>query len=167
MPDNNKVTLVINFGAGADSSLLAVALLDDELNKDASGEIKTSFAPGDQPYFLVHLDPALAIGSVRCSSGSARYLGEVTRTEEADIDADSPGDTAELSYLPSGGVSGDWYGNRPGMTVSGRTITWAEPLPATGKIRYSYRAYSYQYSPPPLAADQEWRTRIVIHAVPR
>ena len=163
----NKVTLTIQFGEGADSSLLAVALLDDELNRDAAGEVKSSFASGDQPYFLVHLDPALAVGSVRCSSGSARFLGEVTRTEEADIDADAAGDTAELSYLPAGGVSGTWYGNQPGMTVNGRTLTWAEPLPATGKLRYSYRAYSYRYSPPALRPDQEWRVRIVIQAVPR
>ena len=160
---DNKATLTISFDEGADSSLLAVAMLDDELNKDASGETKTSFGLTDKPYFLVHLDPALAITRVRCSSGSVSGGGLVTRTHESDIDVADAEETTDLEYNPSGGVTGTWYGNNPGMTRSGRTITWAEPLPAAGKLKYSYQAYSYRYTPPAMGAAKEWRTHIVIH----
>lgn len=166
MPDN-KATLTISFDEGADSSLLAVAMLDDEKNVDANGETKTSFGLTDQPWFLVHLDPKLAISRVRCSSGSVTSRGEVTRTEETDIDVADSEETTELSYNPSGSVGGTWYGNKPGMSVSGRTITWAEPLPAAGKLKYQYRAYSYQYNPPAMGSATEWRTHIVIHVAPR
>ena len=163
----NKVTLTINFDEGADSSLVAVALLDDEKNKESNGETKTSFGRTDKPWFLVHLDPALAVSRVRCSSGSISGGGAVTRTAETDIDADAEGETAELEYIPAGNPTGKWYGNAPGMTRSGRTITWAEPLPATGKLTYTYSAYSYQYTPPQIPEGESWRTRIVVHVAPK
>ena len=162
MPDN-KATLTISFDEGADSSLLAVAMLDDELNKDASGETKTSFGLTDQPWFLVHLDPKLAISRVRCSSGTVSGGNLVTRTHESDIDVADADETTELEYNPSGGVSGEWYGNKPGMTRSGRTITWAEPLPAAGKLKYQYQAHSYRYNPQVASGAKEWRSHIVIH----
>lgn len=164
---DNKATLTISFDEGADSSLLATAFLDDELNKDASGETKTSFGLADQPYFLVHLDPALAISRVRCSSGSVSGGGLVTRTAESDIDVADSDETTELEYNPSGGVTGKWYGNQPGMSVSGRSITWAEPLPAAGKLKYSYQAYSYRYNPQVTSGAKEWRSHIVIHVAAR
>lgn len=163
MPDN-KATITISFDEGADSSLLATAFLDDELNRDASGETKTSFGLTDKPYFLVHLDPALAVTRVRCSSGSVSGGGLVTRTQETDIDVADEGDTTELEYNPSGGVSGKWYGNNPTMSRAGRTITWSGALPASGKLSYSYQAHSYRYSPPAMGKGAtEWRTHIVIH----
>ena len=50
------------------------------------------------------------------------------------------------------------------VLAEGRAVTWAEPLPAAGKLKYSYQAYSYRYSPPSMPQGQtEWRTHIVIH----
>lgn len=161
---DNKATLTISFDESADSSLLASAFLDDELNKDASGETKSSFGLTDKPYFLVHLDPKLAIKSVLCSSGSVTSRGTVSRTADEDIDVADADETTELSYIPSGSVSGSWYGNSPGMSVSGRTVTWSGALPAAGKLKIPYRAYSYQYNPPAMVSGTtEWRTHIVIH----
>lgn len=167
MADGNKTTLTISFDEGADSSLVAVALLDDEKNKDSSGETKTSFTATDRPYFLVHLDQRLQIRQVRCSSGSARALGTVTRTAEADLNIAEADETTDLEYIPSATPGGEWYGNKPKMTISGRTITWGEPLPAAGKLTYKYKAYSYQYTPPTLKSGQEWRTHIVVHVSQR
>lgn len=159
-----KVTLVISLDGAADSGLLATAFLDDTRNLDDSGQTQTQFAPGDAPYFLVHLDPALSIRQVACSSGSVRYLGMVTReatVEQLDVDAD--GDTTDLEYIPSGEPVPAWYGNSPTVTRDGRTLTFTGALPAAGRATYPYRAHSYQYLPPPLEPTQEWRTRIVIH----
>ena len=159
-----KVTLVISLDDGADSDLLAVALLDDELNVDAQGEPQSQFAPGDMPYFLVHLDPALAVRGVSCSSGACRYLGRVTRTATIDaLDVDEDGDTTETDYIPASEPVFSWYGNEPGVSRDGRTLTFSGALPAAGSVEYTYQALSYQYLPPPLEPTQEWRTRIVIH----
>lgn len=166
--EKNKVTLTISFDDGADDTLVATALLDDELNKTASGEVKTSFGLTDQPYFLVHLDPRLAISRVRCSSGSVSGGGLVTRTAEPDIDVSDAEDTTDLEFVPSGGVGGTWYGNRPGLKLNGRAVTWSEPLPASGRLKYSYRAHSYRYSPPRMGSGvTTWRTHIVIHVAPK
>ena len=160
----SKVTLVISLDAGVSDDLLAVALLDDELNTDAQGNPRTQFAPGDRPYFLVHLDPALAVRDVRCSSGGARYLGRVTRNAAIDtLDVDVDGDTTELEYIPASEPTFSWYGNRPTVTRDGRTLSFSGALPAAGSAAYTYQALSYQYTPPPLEPTQEWRTRIVIH----
>ena len=159
-----KVTLVISLDAGTDDDLLAVALLDDELNVDAQGETQSQFAPGDMPYFLVHLDPALAVRGVSCSSGSCRYLGQVVRTAAIDsLDVDADGDTTELEYIPASEPVFAWYGNRPAVSREGRVLTFSGALPAAGSATYTYQALSYQYRPPPLEPTQEWRTRIVIH----
>lgn len=159
-----KVTLVISLDAGVSDDLLATALLDDELNTDAQGEPQSQFAAGDTPYFLVHLDPALAVRDVRCSSGSARYLGRVTRTATIDsLDVDEDGDTTELEYIPASEPTFSWYGNRPAVSRDGRTLIFSGALPAAGSAAYTYQALSYQYMPPPLSPTQEWRTRIVIH----
>ena len=159
-----KVTLVISLDAGVSDNLLATAHLDDELNLDAQGEPQSQFAAGDTPYFLVHLDPALAVRDVRCSSGAARYLGQVTRTATIDsLDVDEAGDTTELEYIPTSEPEFSWYGNSPATTRDGRTLTFSDALPATGSASYTYQAHSYQYLPPPLSPTQEWRTRIVIH----
>lgn len=160
-----KVTLVISLdAAAADSGLLALAFLDDARNLDETGQTRSQFAPGDAPYFLVHLDPALTIRAVECSSGAARYLGRVTRSatiEALDVDAD--GDTVELEHIPASEPECSWYGNVPNIARDGRTLTFTGALPAAGRAAYTYRAHSYQYQPPPLEPTREWRTRIVIH----
>ncbi len=159
---DNKVTMTISFDEDADSSLHAVALLDDELNKNASGEVKTSFGPGDAPYFLVHLDPKLAVKKVACSSGSVSGGGRVTRAAETEVNiGDGDDETTELEYIPSGGVTPTWYGNAPAMKLDGRTINWSGALPAAGELKYSYSAHSYRYTPP--AWSKKWRAHLVVH----
>ena len=68
------VTLQVQFDDGADSSLVAQAFLDDQLNTDAAGEVKSQFAPGDKPFFLVHLDPRLKITQIHYSSDKVQKL---------------------------------------------------------------------------------------------
>ena len=63
------VTLQVQFDDGADSSLVAQAFLDDQLNTDAAGEVKSQFAPGDKPFFLVRQRRTLR---KRPSPGSGR-----------------------------------------------------------------------------------------------
>ena len=52
-------TIVVEFGTGADSSAFVAVELDDHLNKDADGETKTQFNPGDQVWFWVQHDASL------------------------------------------------------------------------------------------------------------
>ena len=163
----NKATLTIVFEGGADASLLAIAKPDDTLNKDAKGETKTQFLASDRPYFIVHLDDSLRIAQITHSSGSVRYLGEVLREAVVDsLDADIEGDSVDLEFNPASALAATWYGNVPTIPMAGRKATFTGALPATGEGKYSYRCYSYQYVPPPLAPNQKWRSRIVVHVVP-
>lgn len=162
--NEKKSTLVIVRDESVDADALAVAALDDELNLDNEGNVKSQFLPTDSPYFWVHLDTGLRITQIRCSSGSVRSLGQVTRTAEIDtLDIDEAGDEHELEYNPASEPVFEWYGNRPTVSRNGRTITFSGELPAAGRGSYTFTALSYQYQPPVLSADQNWRTRIVIH----
>lgn len=164
---DSKATLTIVFEGEADASALAIAKPDDQLNKDAKGETKTQFGASDRPYFIVHLDESLRISQVKCSSGSVRYLGQVTREASMDtMDADVEGDSIDLEFNPVSALQATWYGNVPTVSMAGRKATFSGALPATGEGRYSYRCYSYQYMPPPLAPSQKWRSRIVVHVAP-
>lgn len=159
-----KSVLVIVRDEAVDADALAVAALDDELNLDGEGKAKSQFLPTDSPYFWVHLDAGLRITQIRCSSGSVRSLGQVTRTATIDaLDIDESGDEQELEYNPASEPVFEWYGNTPTVSRTGRKITFSGALPAAGSGSYTFRAFSYQYQPPVLSADQNWRTRIVIH----
>jgi len=62
-------TVVVEFGHGVDSGALVVVELDEVLNLDLDGNEKTSFSPGDTPYFLVHHDSSVRIGAIKSSAG--------------------------------------------------------------------------------------------------
>lgn len=159
-----KNVLVIVRDEAVDADALAVAMLDDKLNVDSAGNAKSQFLPTDAPYFWVHLDAGLRITQIRCSSGAVRSLGTVTRTAEIDtLDIDEAGDEHELEYNPASEPVFEWYGNRPTVSRNGRKLTFSAALPAAGSGRYTFRAFSYQYQPPVLVANQDWRTRIVIY----
>ena len=157
-------TLQLRFDAGVDKSLLALAYLDETLNVDAEGNVQTQFLPSDTPYFLVHLDPALVVSSIVCSSGTVRSLGLVIRSAQADLDVATDEDVQELEYIPDiVEPAFFWYGNSPAVRRQDRSLYFSGDLPAAGSVSYQYRALSYQYVPPSLGPTQDWRTLIVVN----
>lgn len=158
-----EAAIVVRFGEGVDSSSLVVVELDEVMNVNAAGEVRSTFPPGVDAWFLVHLEPGLMVGPVASSGGTVQKLGKVDRDREQDIDFGVVGDTATLSHIPIDGVEITWEG-RDGMVERiGRQLT-AVAAPAIGVCRYRMRATQCRFIPPPLdlAADQSHRVRIEI-----
>ena len=55
-------TIVVEFGDGADSSGFVAMELDETLNLDSDGNVKTSFAPGNEVWFWLQHDETLRVG---------------------------------------------------------------------------------------------------------
>jgi hypothetical protein len=156
-------TIVIKFGeSAADSSALALVELDDSRNVDAAGEVKSSFAPGDVVYFLVHHASELRIGSVVPTDG---YVVNMGRTQFArksqQLFAD--GEAVSLSYLPAGGVAPTWYGRTSALTQNGQQLVAVDP-PVIGDLSFTIDAALYRLQTPSvtLAEEQTYPVAVVV-----
>jgi len=161
---STTATIVVEFGDGADSDALVVVELDDESNLDDDGEEKTTFNPGDQPYFLVHHESTVRIGSVECSSGMVTGGSSVSRSRTQRMEWSDTDESQELPHIPSGEVSWTWYGNQATVTRDGRSLPAIDGVPAVGDANYSMAAYQYQLIPPSLdlSEDEEYPILIVV-----
>lgn len=161
-----EATVVVQFGAGADSSALVVVELDGTMNLGADSKEKTSFVPGDRPYFLVHHDPSLLVGGVACSSGMVTGGNTVSRPRSQQLQFTAPEEAQSLSHIPAGPVAWTWYGNSPAVTQTGNglVVPADNQLPAIGEASYTIAAKQYQLIPPvlALAAGESWPVLIVI-----
>lgn len=159
-------TVVVQFGDGASDDGFVVVSLDDTRNLDASGDSKTSFYPGDEVYFFVHMDPGLHITKVTKTAGTITNLGiqtfhdHTTSVQFVDID-----ETAELERIPTVITHTIWWGNQPTYTRDVRLLTNTFDGPAIGEISCSFIANLFLFTPPSmeLAEDEEFPVLIVIH----
>ncbi len=161
---STKTTLVVRFGDGAGKGF-ALAEFDDVKNVDTAGKQKSSFSPGDEPYFLVQHDGTLRIDHVAATGGMIVAMGMVSRDQTDRLDFAETADTAELSHIPSGSISKTWVDNAAAVTISGRIITaTGGQLPAKGDFSYSAAMHSFRLVPPPmtLAANETHEITIYI-----
>ena len=161
---SEKATLVVKFGQGASSGFVA-AEFDDIKNVDTAGKTKSSFAPGEEPYFLVQHDDSLRIDRIAATGGMVVAMGLVSRPHSDRLDFPALGDTAELSHLPAGSVARSWVDHAAAVTISGRTVTAAGgELPAKGDLAYDAEMHSFRLVPPPmtLAAGETHEITIYI-----
>lgn len=158
-------TIVVEFGQGADSSAFVAVELDDHLNRDADGEVKSAWQPGDQVWWWVQHDPSLRIDRVRCTSGMVVSGGTVSRSRDQQLTW--TGDEAvELSHIPSGSPTLKWYGNvGTGLSRDGRRMSVTGGLPCTADAIVPISVHLYRYVPPPmsLSGDETWRSVIVVY----
>jgi hypothetical protein len=155
-------TVVIKFGEGADSSSTAVVELDDSRNLTPEGEVKSTFAPGDIVWFLVHHSPALRIGTVVPTDGFVVYQGRTQFAKQSQqLFADS--EAVSLSYLPAGGVDATWYGRASNLTQTGEKLVASDP-PAIGDMGFSIEGALYMLQTPSvtLEEDQTYPVAVVV-----
>lgn len=158
-------TIVVEFGAGADSSAFVAVELDDRLNVDAESEVKTSFQPGDQVWFWVQHDASLRIDRVRATSGMVVSAGQASRTRDQQCTWTGD-DPVELSHIPAGSPTLRWYGNvGTGLSRDGRRLSVAGGIPCTADAVVPISVHLYRYVPPPmsLGEGETWRSVIVVY----
>lgn len=159
-------TIVVEFGSGADSSAFVAVELDDTLNIDSEGEVKSQFVPGDQVWWWVQHDPSLRIDRIACTSGMVVPAGTVSRTRDQELTWTTAEEGQELSHIPSGNPTLRWYGNTgQGLSRDGRKLSLTGGLPCTADATIPIQVQLYRYVPPPmnLSGEQTWRSVIVIY----
>ena len=93
---SEKATLVVKFGQGASSGFVA-AEFDDIKNVDTAGKTKSSFAPGEEPYFLVQHDDSVRIDRIAATGGMVVAMGLVSRPYSDRLDFPALGNTDRKS----------------------------------------------------------------------
>lgn len=159
-------TIIVKFGASvAADQVLFVVELDNTLNIDSAGEVKTQFFPGDEIFFLMHYDPAkLTVQAIKTTAGQVVLHGQVIRSNTLEELFTAPDEPILLPHMPSGEISVQWFGRTSSLVRSGRSVTAAD-TPCLGNITYPYTATLAKLIPPPLslAADEEFPIAVVIY----
>lgn len=159
-------TLVVVYGDDvADSDKTAKVELDGVLNLDEDGETTTSFAPGDDVYFLVYIPDGLQITDVISTDGEAVATGAVTREREDELLFVGE-DAASLQYLPSSTINVEWQGREgSGMQRDETELTIDGGCPALAKITYDVDFYSYHQVSPSLdlAEGESYTVKAVVY----
>jgi hypothetical protein len=148
-------TLIVQFGSSADNGDLVVMELDDSRNLDANGEVKSSFAPGDAVYFLLHHAPTLTLGSMVATAGYIVPMGTARFERVVDQQLFVNTEPISVTHLPAGGVGVSWYGRESATTQSTNQLTATDP-PAIGVLTYQFDALLYRLQTPGVVlADNE------------
>jgi len=155
-------TIVVEFGDGADSSGFVALELDETINLDSDGNVKTSFDPGDEVWFWLQHADTLRVGSVAATSGMVVACGIARRSREQELTFAGDG-SQTLSHIPARNPEYTWYGNvGSGMSRDGRTLTVAGNIPCTCDAVIPIDVHLYRFIPPPLELADEATYRVVI-----
>lgn len=168
-------TCRVTFGSGSSAGdPFAVLELDDVLNVDAAGEVKTTFAAGDTIWFVLHVQPGYAPALAYQTDGQVTYSGLVTRPRTMEGALWTPEEAqVELSHYPLGQVDVDWQGNEIALAaLSGRTLAASDVPPtimARANLSYAIECHLYRFDPPAgmvLADDEEYAIDAMITLEP-
>lgn len=158
-------TLVVEFGAGADSAAFVAMELDETLNLDDEGNEKTGFAAGDEVWFWLQHADTLRIDRIASTSGMVVDCGVVRRSRNQELTFTST-DSVELSHIPANNPSYTWCGNEgAGLARNNRSVSVSGNTPCTCDAVIPIDVHLYRFIPPPLelADDQTYRVVIVAY----
>lgn len=146
-------SIVLDFGEDVDDSAFVIVELDDQVNLDYNEDIITTFLPGEEVGFIVHFNKReLKIASVDCSSGVVSGGDETSRARSEQVQFLSPKKKVDLSYIPEGDVTFEWYaednGNEPLIVTSGREMLPQNATPAIGEASFDISCFAYTLTPP-------------------
>lgn len=168
-------TCRVTFGSGsAAGDAFAVLELDDTLNLDAAGQVKTTFSATDTIWFVLHVQPGYSPALSYQTDGQVTYCGAVTRARTMEGSLWTPEEAeVELGHYPLGQVDVDWQGNEIALApVSGRTLAAADAtltVMARANLSYAIACHLYRFDPPSgllLADDEEYAIDAMITLEP-
>lgn len=160
-----KITTVINFGKGADTTAIAVISLDAFLNVTPDGKEKSVMNPKDSAYIFVHYDTSkLKLSWVRSSAGMMVSLGADIRNMSQNLSWSQVPGTSALMYLPRGPVSWSGFGNVPIMSQKQNVLSVLGGTPAIGTVTFSINIVSYRLIIPAMDISQNETVPILVVA---
>jgi hypothetical protein len=154
-----KATIIISFGEGVSSdNYFVIAELDDAMNLDAEGKVKSQFNPGDDVYFLVQHEAAVRMSGVRCSRGQIQSQGTVSRSQDmGNLVFTEANETKGTGYIANN-LSAAFFGNSVNLSLieGGKTIKcFGGSYPAICKADIRANFHSFRYIPPALTLTSE------------
>lgn len=139
--------LVVNFGGSESSDTShAVMELDDELNRNANGDVLTSFGPNDTVYFLLQYNTAkLELLSLESTAGQIASHGSVSYSRDHSQLWIDDEEIQALPYIPSSDLTHLFYGNEVLVRRVGLLDTQSSgyTYPAHVKLTFSTEFLSY------------------------
>lgn len=167
-----EATLIIEPEDGGTQDAIVIAELDDAMNVDSSGEVVTSFGPGDQIYFRTHISREVQITDIIATDGSIRSFGAASRntTEEFVFASRDPLEPPQhsLSRVPSGSLSFKYIG-RSGSVSRSQTSNGVMTLqgdvnqvPYICEVSYNYACKSYLLQAPNVTLGEDETYHIVV-----
>lgn len=175
-----EATTVVSFNSSSDSEDYIFNIeLDDTLNLDSEGEVKTSFAPEDLVYLFVNKSFNVDVTAVAITAGSISSLGAGQRTgetthlfatrEQATAKEPFPGlytldyitTICDISYIGNGGRV-----TKQTTPISGLALyPDIARTPFIAKLNYTYPGRGYLVTPPTmvLAEDETFPIAVVFY----
>lgn len=141
--NNTSASTTISFAVvNPDGSSSAIEV---QLDEEASGN-KSSFAPGDSVYFLVHTNPQSLTVTVDTTMGTVSANGTKSVPVSDDLQY-VKSKSATLSRIPNGSVTTAWIGRAGGArTISGREVSVPAEVNGILHCTYNTTAKSYKLS---------------------
>lgn len=145
---DNTVTAIARFGQkSVEGNSLIVAEIDGYMHLDGDGQERHVFLPGEEVFFLLHLDPDVKIIRIKATDdGDVGQVGMVTRTRTQQLSFDNPNHAITLPYRPSGPLDAKWYGRSSSLLLSGLSVK-ASSAPCLGDVSFPITAMQYVHRP--------------------
>ncbi len=160
-----EASVIIDFGEGSDeepSGTISVEFDEEHPNNlDSDGNLKSSFAPEEQPVFIIHHDNTLAIIDVKCTDGRVdKLLGVkdlIVRERSVDCVFPKVDTKVGLSYYGVNDLDETWYGNIGKIVLDGMNVlvrVGIFPCYCTAIFNASF-VEQWQLTPPPLDLEED------------
>lgn len=171
-----EASIVIDFESGEDdeniTGTISVEMDEEHLdNLDWEGNLKGSFAPDDQPVFIIHHDNTLEILDVKCTDGRVDKLAgvkdQITRVRSLEGLFTKANTKIGLSYYGITDLHTVWHGNigklyRDEMYVKVAVGIFPCSCTTTFKVPFEEQ---WQLTPPSLELeeDETYTIQVVVY----
>lgn len=160
-----QATTVVTFNDGSsDAEYVFNLALDDTLNLDSAGEVKSSFSPEDLIYLQVNKSANVDIKEVAVTAGVITKLRNDSRSNSVtNLFVSRPDTDSEefvLEHIPES-ASVSYIGNKGAVEKSVTAIEQfkytpdMKKTPFIAKFDYEYEITSYRWSPPAIDLQDE------------
>lgn len=170
-----QATTVVSFNSGSDAEYVFNLELDESLNLDLEGEVKSSFSPSDIIYLQVNKSDNVDIIDIVVTSGKISINGNDTREATVNnlfVARDETEDTGEflLPHIASD-FSVSFIGKTGAVEDSVTSIGQSKLIPDKTKtpfiaeIKYTYKVTSYKFTAPDIELEENetYETAIVFY----
>ena len=168
-----ETSIVVEFGEDVPSAGDVVIIELDpthENNLNTAGELKSTFAPGEMPVFIINHSDTISIDRVACTHGSIALIGNNISIEKSDSFVLTSDETTEtINYVNVNSFTTETFLGNSGVIAVADSIVTTESGSYPCLCNVTYNAvfqFQYQLTPPTLSldADETYEIVVVVYA---